>query len=38
MLGILCPNEIVNEYRGTHNIKGKPFVMVEGKTDRALWD
>ena len=31
-------NEMVNEYRlARDTIKGKSFVMVEGKTDRALW-
>ena len=37
MSGILW-NEMINEYRlARPNIKGKSFVMVEGKTDRALW-
>ncbi|MYD11594.1 MAG: DUF4435 domain-containing protein [Chloroflexi bacterium] len=31
-------NEMVNEYRlARASIKGKSFVMVEGRTDRALW-
>ncbi|MCY4466745.1 MAG: DUF4435 domain-containing protein [Chloroflexi bacterium] len=37
MQGILW-NEMVNEYRlARGSIKGKSFVMLEGKTDRALW-
>ena len=37
MRGVLW-NEMVNEYRLARNsIEGKSFVMVEGKSDRALW-